>query len=448
MRRHLYLPVELGSRELAPRLLTAAIAAERGFEVLLGYQHYLYDKAPALPAGVYLSKGSNNIFLNRSSKLRQHGHAFTVCEEESFGFVMEAGPITFNARDLATKCDLYFALGHDEVAYLRRRFGDALPIALTGNARVDLLRPRMKALYEREVQEIKQKYGKFILLNTNFGLINSFDTPDPRTHFQNWVDSGVFPTDNLQENAAKFNEFVVWENQNFAGMRQLMKRLMRTEQSVVLRPHPTENAGTWHKLVQKIGATNIQVVERTPHIPFMLASDLMIHPGCTTGIEALILDVPTISMRMGPSPVHDFYLCNRTNVVATSVDQAMRLVTEHCGGGDVITGSRPRLMTVLNEYLEDMTADVLTADKIVDAIEDFMSRRTFQEDARALDAVAWNDVTPANDYKRQKFGIEADRIRDTLAGFQRILGRFGDVSVTTAGDMMYRVSRTVAPGAA
>ena len=448
MKRHLYLPIELGSRELAPRLLTAAIAAERGFEVLLGYQHYLFDKADSLPAGVYLSKGSNNIFLNRSSKLRQHGHAFTACEEESFGFVMESGPITFNARDLATKCDLFFALGRDEVAYLRRRFGDALPIALTGNARADLLRPRMKALYDREVQEIKQKYGKFILLNTNFGLINSFDTPDPNVHFKNWLDSGVFPSDNLQENVAKFNEFVVWENQNFAGMRQLMKRLMRTDYTVLLRPHPTENADTWHKLVQKIGATNIQVLQGTPHIPFMLASDIMIHPGCTTGIEALILGVPTISMRMGASPVHDFYLCNRTNVVATSVDQAMQLITAHCSGGDVITASRERLLAVLNEYLEDMTTDVLTADRIVDSIEEFVAHRDFKEDARAIETVTWSDLTPADAYKRQKFGIEAQRIQDTLAGFQKILGRFGNIAVTTEGDMMYRVARSNTHGVA
>ena len=54
--RILYLPMEIASRELDSRLLIAALALERGYEVVLGQKWLIERNVKSMPAGIYLSK--------------------------------------------------------------------------------------------------------------------------------------------------------------------------------------------------------------------------------------------------------------------------------------------------------------------------------------------------------------------------------------------------------
>ena len=47
-------------------------------------------------------------------------------------------------------------------------------IDVTGNPRNDLLRPELHSYYGNDVQAIKNTYGDFILVNTNFNHVNAF----------------------------------------------------------------------------------------------------------------------------------------------------------------------------------------------------------------------------------------------------------------------------------
>ena len=50
------------------------------------------------------------------------------------------------------------------------------PILLTGNGRIDLMRPELRSLHEAKAKELRAKYGSIILINTNFGALNHFYT--------------------------------------------------------------------------------------------------------------------------------------------------------------------------------------------------------------------------------------------------------------------------------
>ena len=52
----IYFPMEIASRELDSRLLLAAIAASRGFEVVLGQKWLIERNIEYMTPGVYLSK--------------------------------------------------------------------------------------------------------------------------------------------------------------------------------------------------------------------------------------------------------------------------------------------------------------------------------------------------------------------------------------------------------
>jgi hypothetical protein len=78
--------------------------------------------------------------------------------------------------------------------------------------------------------------------------------------------------------------------------------------TIILRPHPGENHQTWIDAAQ--GAKNVHVSHEGSVIPWILASEALIHNGCTTGLEAYILDGQPIAYQPAVSENHDLHLPN------------------------------------------------------------------------------------------------------------------------------------------
>jgi hypothetical protein len=77
-----------------------------------------------------------------------------------------------------------------------------------------------------------------------------------------------------------------------------------------------------------------------------------VHPGCTTGSEALLLGTPAISLVVDDNPWHDLYLSNLVNPTAASVDVAWDLVADLADGGDLLWRSREDCFQRLKEHVE------------------------------------------------------------------------------------------------
>lgn len=439
MSRYLYLPIEIGTRDLGPKLLIAAAAVEQGFEVLLGLQRILYENAANLPRGVYLSKGTNNLFLYYVPKIWEAGHSFATAEEENFGFALEKGPLNFNSAALRELSDLYLCIGRDEADFVERRYGPEFRKVLVGNARVDLLRPQMRPLYNRAVKHLRKKHGKFVLFNLNFGLINPADGANLQALLERWIQGGIFKDgDTDAEKIRGFNEFVNWERGNMRTVTELLPLLFKQGYRVVIRPHPSERAKTWEEYVaQKFKSPLVDVVTDTPLIPYCLAAELLVHPGCTTGMEALILNVPTLSLTSGQSPVNDYYLSNRVNVTAPTAADAAAIIECQLDGGDVLTRERQRMMGILEGYIEDISTNVLTADKIVDALAPLAATR--EASPFGIEGIKWAEVV-VPDYHRYKFKVDEGAIREMLMGYKRTLNRFHEVRAKKVHDSTFLLS--------
>jgi surface carbohydrate biosynthesis protein len=75
----------------------------------------------------------------------------------------------------AAKCLL--AWGADNaLAWREAPAYNGTPIHLTGNGRIDLMRPELRSLHEAKAKELRAKYGRIVLVNTNFGLLNHYYT--------------------------------------------------------------------------------------------------------------------------------------------------------------------------------------------------------------------------------------------------------------------------------
>jgi hypothetical protein len=90
---------------------------------------------------------------------------------------------------------------------------------------------------------------------------------------------------------------------------------------IILRPHPSENAGTWKAIIQ--GMERVEVARQGSAVPWILAADLLIHPYCTTGVEAFALGRPAICWRPTESPVLDNYLSPLVNLPARTLEDVV-----------------------------------------------------------------------------------------------------------------------------
>ena len=446
MSRHLYLPIEIGSRELASKTLVASVAAEAGYNVVIGFQHTLFFNAGKLPPGVFLSKSSNNAFLQSVRGLGQSGHLVVASEEEHFGYCSADALISNTSQFLKGRCDLYLCIGNDEAAYMKQRFGSDFPLVVTGNARTDLLRPRLRGLYAQDAADVRQQNGKFILFNTNFGLTNPVNRQDLKHFFLLWAQLGLFQSDGQLENRKHFDAFVAHERANQQLVRELLKMLAKyPEIPVIVRPHPVEYAETWTLYVRELDASHIKVAPRTAHVPFMLASELTVHPGCTTGMEALALGVPALSL-VGDdqSPLNAAWVSNVVNPTETTAVEALATIKNHWSGGDKIRSQQEALRKKLDHYLADASADTLSAEKIVDACTKLLdtNERHLPKDSRRVATVRWQaDPAAQNKYFAEKYGVTDQSLKDTLASLGAALNRFGDVRIKKLFADAYLIER-------
>ena len=173
----LLIPVENQVRELNPKLLLACIAARRGFSSMIGSRRQLDFRIASFPRGIYLSKSMTVRSIKMFKILRKLGHEIVAWDEEA---LVHLPPEIYFSRRLSPKAMAYlshlFAWGRDN-AELWRQYPELppeVPIHITGNPRNDMLRPEMRGFFEDDVEKVRNAYGDFILINTNFNHINAF----------------------------------------------------------------------------------------------------------------------------------------------------------------------------------------------------------------------------------------------------------------------------------
>jgi surface carbohydrate biosynthesis protein len=310
----LIIPVENQVRELDPKLLLACVAARRGFTSIIGPHREIDFRIASLPKGLYLNKSMTARNLKMFQIMRRLGIPILTWDEEA---LVHLPADTYYARRLSPVAIGFlshlFAWGEDNAELWRQypHMPTDLPIHITGNPRNDLLRPELRSFYEEDVRSLRERYGNFFLINTNFNHVNAF-----------------YPSQNLFQPVShpgedpKFGKAGVGMPRDYAlGLRDHKQAVFRSfqelipklaeafpETTIIVRPHPTEG----HDVYRNIASKNprIQVTNEGNVVPWLLAAKALIHNGCTTGVEAFVVGTPAISYRAVVNEDYDsgFYL--------------------------------------------------------------------------------------------------------------------------------------------
>jgi surface carbohydrate biosynthesis protein len=318
----IYFPMEIASRELDSRLLLAAMAAARGFEVVLGQKWLIEDNIERMTPGIYCSKTLTVRDAKMLKRAKQAGYTVVAVDEEMPGLVVQNQDFWWVSPDAVKQTDAVFLAGTHNAEAFTAVFGlGAGHVRQASNARWDLMRRELRGIYDDEVADIRRRFGEFILINSNLGFINS-EKGDAQTMVDNLVRMGKIDLSKPSQ-ARHVEQGLAMERANKAALLELLPRLSQQfpNVKVVLRPHPSERMQSWHDWAG--GIPNLTIVREGPAIPWIIASRLLIHTNCTTGVEAIALDRPAICIVPSDLHINDWYLSARINPVAKTVEQAI-----------------------------------------------------------------------------------------------------------------------------
>jgi surface carbohydrate biosynthesis protein len=459
----LLIPIENQVRELDPKLLLACIAAERGFPSVLGSRREMDLRISSFPRGIYLSKSVKSGNGRMFKVLRKLGHEVVAWDEEALVHLPEE---IYYSRRLSPSAlesvSALFAWGEENAEMWRRypHFPRDLPIHLTGNPRVDLLRPEMLGFYDQEVARIRKTHEDFILVNTNFNHVNAFSPGQ-----------NLFQSTQVSGDMAEFGEAARGMTRAYAeGLRDHKQAVMEDfknmipalerafpDRAIVVRPHPTENPAVYLEAASR--CRRVRVTNEGNVVPWLLAAKVLVHNGCTTGVEAYIVGVPAVSYRATVDERYDdgFYrLPNRVSHQCFDFESLRETLTQVFKGELGAAGGKER-RAIVDRYLSGREG-LLACERIVSVLEGLATvpsrfrkpsfherwQGWFQASLRSLkkrySATLPGSINQPAFQKHRYPGVSVEDIRDCVRRFQMVRGKRPHLVVEEFGGHFFRIS--------
>lgn len=368
--RTIIFPIENQVRELDAKLLLACVAVSSGFDAIIGWRGIVDSRIGRFPPSVYVAKSMSKQNRKILDINRQLGHTTIAWDEEA---LVHYPREIYYARRIGAQTleliDLFIAWGQDNEKLLRNHPNfDNGDIRVLGNPRIDLLRNDMSAYFESETQRISDHYGSFILVNTNFGSINAFaDSLNlVRSSTRAWT-SNSLGRGSIGMPEAYARGLAKFRSEIFKHFLLAIPAIAKAfpERNIVIRPHPSENHSVWSDAVKTV--RNVHVVADGNVIPWLKASKCLIHNGCTTAVEAALIESPVVAYRPIADRRYDFELPNRLSVNASNCAALIRTIRQLL---DASSGSQTQAANArtLATYIAPIDK-TLISQKIIDAIK-------------------------------------------------------------------------------
>ncbi|MDD5120699.1 MAG: hypothetical protein PHR84_05265 [Candidatus Omnitrophica bacterium] len=326
-------PIEIINRELDYKLFLACMCLKKSNRVFVGQHDAIFRLTKYLRGGVYIGK---NIFreewpfsnIERYMAIKKNGFVLVHLDEEGAVYYgMDEGWKSCLSRRLdprvLSKDDFICTWGNYQNAYYRSLTPACSEhIRTVGYPKFDLYKPPFRDYFQPKADELKSKYGDFILVNTNFVYANY--GLGPTKIFTSYF--GYL----INDLTARKQYLKRWslENKIFADFIDLINILSLEfpNTNIIVRPHPCEDSRMYRTIFD--GVRNIKVVHEGSVVPWILASKTLIHNGCTTAIEAYFLGANIISYKPVSDPQYGHVLSNQVGRECVKQEEVLLAVKE------------------------------------------------------------------------------------------------------------------------
>jgi len=458
-----FFPVENQVRELDAKLLLACIAARRGLPSIIGAKREVEARIANFPRSIYLAKSmlhGHSKFLKLARKL---GHKIAAWDEDA---LVHLPPETYFSRRLSPVsigCMSHlFAWGEDN-AELWRQYSElppGVPIHVTGNPRNDLLRHEIQPYYEKEVSNIRKKYGDFILINTNFNHVNAFspirtlflpaDRPGQEPRF------GRAARGMTREYAEGLRDLKQATFEHFQEMIPALEKAL-PDSTIVVRPHQVESKEVYRQIAAR--CERVYVTNEGNVVPWLMTCKVLIHNGCTTSVEAFAMGVPAVSYRVTTNDDYDYDFYRLPNMLShqcfnfEELQQTLKKIL--CG--ELGVGNGDERQALIDHYLAAQKGP-LACERIIDVLERAAAdlpnllgppighrlQGWFKANKRRLrrwSKLRKKDSTRSLEHQQKKNPeVPLGEVRDRVARFQQVLGDNDRLNVEHFCHRLFRIS--------
>ncbi len=322
---NIYIHIEVKAREFESRMLLALAAAERGHSVVLGSREETVDLAAAglLTPGIVHDKCVTPYSkkLGRMEAMRARGHLITSQDEEH-GLLYDSYDDFARMRYSATSigmADRVFLWGQFDHEVIARTYPDhADRFVACGSPRVDLWRQDVRPVLSPALKAACDA-GPLVLVPSNFvlalnaGRIWDFIKLQNDLYRKQRADAAGVLAGSAQFGETSLFRRTALQFELIRHFVRMIRSLSRSfpQASIVVRPHPAEDARAWPALLGR-GLANVTVSADGALINWIKKARVVVHNSCTSGLEAAVAGVPRIAYR----PVRSKYEASVPNSVS------------------------------------------------------------------------------------------------------------------------------------
>lgn len=296
MIKKLYVTVETKSRDLDSRLLisvkTLSAADCPSIDIVIGRRDKVITEMSKESGGgyAYLAKSFEEGLARR---IVSQGGLFIFMDEEGLVQTKHYNSNTPHRRydsEFFNDLGQVFCVGkYARDKMLLRHPRSANKVAITGNPRFDLSKPKYKGYYNSFSHEARE-YEPYILVNTVFCQSNNIVdySLDRWNHARRSPDRTLTDVDRIFLARRKFQQKMM--PLFVKGIKAVAESYR--EVSIVVRPHPAENMNYYKEQFHEY--QNIHVIRNGAIQEWLHDARIVIHNGCTTAIEGIFASVTPV----------------------------------------------------------------------------------------------------------------------------------------------------------
>jgi len=287
------MPIEIATRELDGKLLLATHLTARGYNVVLGGRSEVERDILKTNGNIIILKSISNRSIEFYKELKKKGHKLYLLHAEGNVYYKKIKHDILSAfpEDCISYVDKILVNGKEIkdniVKYISNV--DVNRIFTTGDPRFDLLLPKYRAFFKRELDQIKEKYNDYILVNTNFGYANPYMGKKTLDHY---ISNHEDFTESFKKSLFAKKKY---SHQILREFIEAIKKIAISADglNIVVRPHPSERKDIYSEEFSKID--NVFVNNNGSVVKWILGSTIVVQHDCTTGVEAVIANKLSVS---------------------------------------------------------------------------------------------------------------------------------------------------------
>tara|TARA_B100001250_G_C19814610_1_gene797632 strand:- start:1865 stop:3259 length:1395 start_codon:yes stop_codon:yes gene_type:complete len=299
-KKTIFILVESVKRELDAKTLFALKAINKNYRVVIGHKGNVWNIFNRCNPGIVLLKsfGPNNTKIIDFLKTNKFV-VYSNDEEIILAWDMKERIELRMKNENLTKIDKILTVGEVDTVEIKKQFPQVSNnIQKIGNLRLDLLKNKNSIYLEKEAKIIKENYGDFILLASQFSKVNVFRKTEDFIDFA----TSIIIRDKIpikSKTAINLYDQITMQREVLIEVLDFINNfeINFPNKNLVISPHPVENKIFWKKYLSAKSFKNIYLnkFENFNTNSFIKACDFVISTNSTSLLEAFILEKKIIN---------------------------------------------------------------------------------------------------------------------------------------------------------